>query len=199
MNNMINKYKERKIFILLLLLVLVAIIFFIWTTCKSSWCLWTEGQKARLATNFETCLALGLPVSESYPRQCRVGLKVFTEEIIDKNPNQELFVGNEKIKIFYPMPETIISSPVDIKGEARGNWYFEGSFPVRLLDANGKELAILPVQAQDEWMTTEFVPFIINLSFKKPTTTTGTLVFQKDNPSGLSEYDESFSIPIVFK
>jgi hypothetical protein len=47
-------------------------------------------------------------------------------------------------------------------------------------------------------MTNEFVPFEATLTFTKPTTETGTVVFQRDNPSGLPENDQSVSIPIYF-
>ena len=91
-----------------------------------------------------------------------------------------------------------MQSPLTVKGEARGNWYFEASFPVRLFDADDKELAVIPAQAKGEWMTTEFVPFEITLNFSRPKTATGVLVLEKDNPSGLPEYDDSISIPVRF-
>src|ERR1035437_6951636 len=89
------------------------------------------------------------------------------------------------IKVSSPLPNSTIKSPLTVTGVARGNWYFEASFPVRLYDANGKELVATPAQAKGDWMTTEFVPFEVTLNFTKPTTATGTLVLQKDNPSGL--------------
>jgi hypothetical protein len=83
---------------------------------------------------------------------------------------------------------THVSSPLHIAGEARGPWFFEGSFPVTLLDANGRVLARRPAQARGEWMTEEFVPFEAELTFSQPTTPTGTLVLTRDNPSGLPEH-----------
>ena len=102
------------------------------------------------------------------------------------------------IKVFSPRAEAVISSPLEVTGEARGTWYFEASFPVYLYDANGQELAVTPAQAQGEWMTTEFVPFKATLTFEKPSTATGTLVLQKDNPSGLPEHADQISIPVRF-
>jgi hypothetical protein len=92
----------------------------------------------------------------------------------------------------------LVSSPLTITGEARGNWYFEASFPVQLLDADGNVLVSHYAQAQSEWMTTDFVPFSSVLVFDPPATATGTLVLQKDNPSGESQFDDSISIPIRF-
>ena len=69
---------------------------------------------------------------------------------------------------------------------------------MRLLDANGAELAVIPAQAKDEWMTTDFVPFEVTLVFQPPSTDTGTLILEKDNPSGLPEHADEFRIPVRF-
>ncbi len=90
------------------------------------------------------------------------------------------------------------TSTFHITGKARGNWYFEASFPVILKDSQGKVLAQAPAQAKGEWMTTEFVPFELDLTFRKQTTTTpATLILKKDNPSGLPEHDAQIEIPVV--
>jgi len=102
------------------------------------------------------------------------------------------------IRVTAPAVNAIVGSPIHIEGEARGNWYFEASFPVRLEDANGNVLAQAPVQAQGEWMTTEFVPFELDLPFSAPTTDTGVLILEKDNPSGLPEHADSRRIPVRF-
>ncbi len=91
-----------------------------------------------------------------------------------------------------------VSSPLTITGEARGYWYFEASFPVKLLDGDGNQLAIAPAQAQGEWMTEDFVPYSVTLTYPTPPTPTGTLILMKDNPSGLPENDDFLSIPVIF-
>jgi eight-cysteine-cluster-containing protein len=91
-----------------------------------------------------------------------------------------------------------VKSPLTVTGKARGSWYFEASFPVKVYDANDKLLGSVPAQAQGDWMTTEFVPFLAVVSFTKPTTETGFLVLEKDNPSGLAENDAQLRIPIKF-
>ncbi len=96
-----------------------------------------------------------------------------------------------------PAPDAVVKSPLTVTGKARGTWYFEASFPVRLLDADGNELALVPAQAQGEWMTEDFVPFSATLTFAT-SAKAGTLVLQKDNPSGLPENDKSVSIPVRF-
>mgnify|MGYP001570776670 CR=1 FL=1 len=102
------------------------------------------------------------------------------------------------LRVDTPLADAVISSPLTISGAARGTWYFEASFPIKLLDGSGKEIAVAIAQAQSDWMTTEFVPFSAILTFTAPTTSNGTLVFHKDNPSGLPENDDSFSLPIKF-
>src|SRR3989344_7661469 len=72
------------------------------------------------------------------------------------------------IKSASPLPNQKITSPLLISGEARGYWFFEASFPAKLLDEDGSQLAVMPVQAQGEWMTENFVPFRAELAFPKP-------------------------------
>ncbi len=113
-------------------------------------------------------------------------------------PDSPLSSHADIIKVSSPFADDVVVSPLVVTGEARGNWYFEASFPVRLYDANGKELAVTPAQAQGEWMTTEFVPFSATLTFETPVTATGTLVLEKDNPSGMPEFDDKISVPVRF-
>lgn len=91
----------------------------------------------------------------------------------------------------------LLSSPLTVTGKAR-RWYFEGSFPVELKDANGKVLAVVPATAQGDWMTEDFVPFSATLVFEAPATPTGTLVLKKDNPSGLSQFDDQMTMSVSF-
>lgn len=104
-----------------------------------------------------------------------------------------------------PQPLQVISTPLTLSGQARGNWYFEASFPVLLKDGNGTVIAQGPATAVSDWMTSEFVPFTMSLAFVNPYTPgdsesmkTGTLILQKDNPSGMPEHDDSLEIPVRF-
>lgn len=93
----------------------------------------------------------------------------------------------------------LVKSPLKIEGEARGYWFFEASFPIKIYDANGRELGIAIAQADGEWMTENFVPFHAELKFSKPSTDTGFLVLERDNPSGLPENADELRIPVRFK
>lgn len=103
------------------------------------------------------------------------------------------------VKLDKDLANSIIKSPLKITGQARGIWYFEASFPIKLLDGNGKQIAIAVAQAKSNWMTIELVPFEVTLEFEAPATNIGTLVFQKDNPSGLPENDADVRVPIRFR
>jgi hypothetical protein len=129
------------------------------------------------------------PVSTSSPTQATTPPTPLQPEVV---------ATTTLIRKVTPLPETRVSSPLSITGEARGMWYFEASFPVELLDANGVVISQGIAQAQGDWMTENFVPFTATLSWASTTSATGTLRLKKDNPSGLPEHDASLLIPVVF-
>lgn len=90
-----------------------------------------------------------------------------------------------------------ISSPLVLSGEAKG-WFFEGTFPMKIEDANGNELYTGPVSATKDWMQEGFVPFETRATFVTPTTTSGYIILENDNPSGLPENHEQYKIPVRF-
>ncbi|MFZ2484494.1 MAG: Gmad2 immunoglobulin-like domain-containing protein, partial [Minisyncoccia bacterium] len=106
------------------------------------------------------------------------------------------------IRLIYPRPNQEIASPLVITGEARGYWFFEASFPVMLVDWDGRIIAQGIATAKDEWMTENFVPFEATLTFTVDPNVyskRGSLILQKDNPSGLPEHDDALEIPITYK
>lgn len=107
---------------------------------------------------------------------------------------------NDLIRLEYPRSNDEISSPLIIKGEARGYWFFEASFPVVLVDSDGLMIAQGIATAKSDWMTENFVPFKAELKFEKPEhKENGVLILKKDNPSGLPENDDALEIPVIFK
>jgi hypothetical protein len=78
-------------------------------------------------------------------------------------------------------------------------WFFEASFPMRVLDKDGKVLANGFSQAEGEWMTEDFVPFKGNMKVPESYIGPATLILMKDNASGLPEHDASISFPIVIE
>ena len=100
------------------------------------------------------------------------------------------------VRLTTPRPNAEIITPLIVTGEARGNWYFEASFPVEVQDANGNVVGQGLATAEGEWMTTEFVPFSAPVTIENYSGP-ATLVLIKDNPSGLPEHDDSVSFPIT--
>lgn len=108
------------------------------------------------------------------------------------------------IRIEYPKPGDVIKSPLVVRGEARGNWYFEADFPITLTNWDGKIIADSYATAQGEWMTTEFVPFEGKIEFKNPSskqdfTKNGYLIFHNNNASGEAHLNRAIEIPIRFE
>ncbi len=113
-------------------------------------------------------------------------------------PAQQPSKPEAEVVVTTPGPNQIITSPIKITGKAKGNWFFEASFPIKLRDSNGKILAVGTAKAQGDWQTADYVEFSASLIFKTPTTTEGSLEFSKDNPSGLPEFEKSFFLPVKF-
>jgi len=122
----------------------------------------------------------------------------------NKTENGETKTGetgkSNLIIIDLPRAGDEISSPLFVSGKARGNWFFEASFPLILKDEKGNVIAGSHAQAQSDWMTEDFVAFTGVLTFKRPENDkNGILIFKKDNPTGLPEYDDALELPVVFK
>ena len=128
------------------------------------------------------------------------------EELEEKETEKELPVDpgkvvqeNENIRVTSPLQNQVVSSPLVITGEARGTWFFEACFPVKILDGNGEEIAAHYATALSDWMTEDFVPFEATIEFEEPDTEIGFLVLKKDNPTGLPEFDDELVIAVRFE
>lgn len=111
----------------------------------------------------------------------------------------------DKIVLTTPLPNGLVTSPLTVAGSARGNWFFEASFPVILTNWDGLIIAEGVATADGEWMTTDFVPFRATLEFTSPYPEggqdfmkRGSLILKRDNPSGLPEHDDALEIPVRF-
>lgn len=151
----------------------------------------TTGDAGEI-TSFEECAARGYPVMTSYPARCVANGKEFVEAIDDpdkvKPPAMSTSAAgfeelSPTLRLTNPRTNEIVQSPLLVEGEA-GGWYFEGEFPVKLLNSGGSVIAQGSAIAQGDWMTTDFVPFKVTLIFTSPANATGTLVFEASNPRG---------------
>ena len=158
-----------------------------------------------VVVSFADCVQHGYEVMESSPRQCHTPNGVTFTETAVPSPTPDISptplptsTGDENISVSAPEINGEVTSPLKVTGQARGAWFFEANFPVKLLDGTGKVLAQVPAWAKGESMRQDFVPFEATLIFKNPTTATGTLVLKKDNPSGLPENAAEARIPVRF-
>lgn len=106
------------------------------------------------------------------------------------------------IRIDTPEPGGRVGSPLAIKGAARGQWYFEATFPITIVNWDGLIIGEGYATATDEWMTTEYVPFTATVDFTFDPATPydrGWIIFHKSNASGLPEHDDAFEMPITFE
>lgn len=124
--------------------------------------------------------------------------------------------GSEKgveLIVTSPLKDSVVTSPLTITGEAPGFWYFEATFPVTLVNWDGLIIAEGYATALGEWMTEDNVPFTATLEFTDVLPLTdeiedlsqveefmkkGTLILQRDNPSGLPENDDAVEFSIRF-
>lgn len=152
-----------------------------------------EKAVPKTITSYEECIQAGNPVLESYPPQCKTkDGKTFTENI-----GNEL-EKNDLILVENPRPNQQVKSPLLIKGRARGTWFFEATFPVKLLDDNGNLLYEGFATAKGEWMTEDFVPFEAEITFDKGESKKGQLILEKSNPSGFEENSDQLVLPVQF-
>lgn len=118
---------------------------------------------------------------------------------------KEIDAKADVIKVSSPAGMSVVTTPLKLTGEARGGWFFEAVAPVSIVNWDGLIIAEGYVTARGDWMTSEFVPFTGELAFVSPYKDgdpdfmkRGTVIFKKDNPSGLPENDDAVEIPILF-
>ncbi len=105
------------------------------------------------------------------------------------------------IAVEEPLLGQNISSPLQIKGQAIGSWFYEANFKVTLTDWDGKIIAESVATTKHDWMTEKMVPFEAELEFEKPENlymSKALLILEKSNPSGLPENNEALEYFVYF-
>lgn len=94
---------------------------------------------------------------------------------------------------------SIVSSPLTITGTVPPGWMFEGQFQVFLMDSERNGIAKTSAQEVEpgSWQSGEPVKFAATLKYATEKEK-GILRFEKDNPSGLPENDDSYEINVNF-
>lgn len=126
------------------------------------------------------------------------GYSVLTTGLNEQLEASYLNDNSVDIVLISPLNISTITSPFQMIGKAKGIWFFEGIFNVRLYDENGKLLGFTNAEAQSEWMTEDYVNFYASLEFETTTSKKGYLIFSKPDPSGLNVNLKEFIIPVSF-
>jgi hypothetical protein len=114
---------------------------------------------------------------------------------------------NNFIIVDHPQPDDTVVSPLKITGKARGIWFQNGQFRIRIFRklecdyATDTTIGYGVAKATSNWETEDFVPFEALIEFSKPINCGKTIFIglNKENPSGLKEKgDKELIIPIKF-
>ncbi len=107
----------------------------------------------------------------------------------------------EGIQIFSPEVNEEVFSPLKITGVVNGGGWagFEGQVgTAELLDDKGVQLGSAVLTATTDW-TNSPVNFETYLNFQSDADKTGALVFHNENPSGLSDKNKEYVLPVKIK
>ena len=168
--------------------------------------------------NFNDCRDHNFPIVQSYPEQCTGpdGV-IYFQDLSDASSTAasstasstqgvlatSTFSYKDQVFLTDLSKKQFVESPLHVEGRANGSWYFEASFPIKIISAKGNILGQGLAEATEDWMSTSSVPFSADITFVAPplsktSSTTGYVVFSRDNPSGIPANDDSFKVPVVF-
>jgi len=126
-------------------------------------------------------------------------------EVVQDFEGESVSNAKEKInliRVSEPTEGSTVGSPFLVSGEARGYWFFEASFPITVVNWDGLIIGQGYATADGDWMTEEFVPFSGTIEYNLPPDTPykhGSIIFHKDNPSGLPEHDDAMEMPVMLE
>ena len=113
--------------------------------------------------------------------------------------NTSLSDTSDLIQVDVPSNDDTVSSPVTVSGQARGQWFFEATAPVNITNWDGLIIGEGFIEAEGDWMTTDFVPFSGEITYTQEPdsySATGTVIFMRANPSGLPENDAAVEVTV---
>lgn len=151
----------------------------------------TTTNNQPLVVDYDTCVAANNPITQGKPLTCTTA---DGRDFVDTTA-----VSEPDVVIDTPVIAQTVTSPMTVKGKARGSWFFEANLPILLKDENGKVLAQVGYHTTENWMTNDYVSINTTLKFPAPTTDYGVLVIHNDNPSGDPANDKTFEVPVRFR
>lgn len=174
-------------------IITLAVVIIFLLTVVIFWQMTKEEDEIELQViSYDQCVATGGLKLDTNPPSCRTKEgEVFIKELTNADQKQDQIVLDN------PAEGEIVESPINISGQARGGWFFEATFPVRLEDENGNIIAQSYVQTDKEWMTQDFVPFFGDLEYEIDRAIDGFLILEKANPSGLPEHADELMVSVI--
>lgn len=121
-------------------------------------------------------------------------------QTLNDNVKCEISGAKENLEDLSIYPCFAVNYSVTITGKLKGNYFFEGSAPVRIEDSTGKVILKTNLTATSDWMTQDYVSFkfTINPTDFNPSDFGGdaTIIIERDDPSGQSKNLMPIMIPI---
>jgi len=130
------------------------------------------------------------------------GRRIPDMTIVDQKALMATTTENDTLPIvvYIPKDNQEVENPIIIKGKAKGSWFFEGQFPIDLIDTSGNILSSSVAIAESDWVTEKYINFSSELTYSKSTTTKQVIVvLHKNNSSGNPNFDKQILIPVVLK
>lgn len=156
-------------------------------------------MKLRLLIFLIIAIIAGFYIQKYYSWSLERPLVLSTEILSGMDTSSPSIQKTDLIVVDTPQADAVITSPLEIRGMARGTWFFEATFPIVLVNWDGLIIAEGYATATEDWMTEDFVPFTADIEFETPTLyPQGALILQKSNPSDLPENDNALEIPINY-
>jgi len=127
--------------------------------------------------------------------------KVNSPIVVPPQNNQDIGIqGNGGDLVFLSvLPKSEVSGLVNLTGEVKGGYFFEGNILVNILDVQKNVLKSGHGAATTDWMTVEPVSFTAIVDFTGLPIGPAYLEIHNDNASGLPENDKSILVPITIE
>ena len=125
-----------------------------------------------------------------------------TENEQEENGDPSNKILSEKgvsIYISTPEPGDTVDCNLTIEGRVPSDWFFEGSFPLQIIDEQGNILLTDKITTEEDWMTNKYIDFSKAINCNENCKENINLKLLKDNPSGLEKYDDFVVIDLKLK